>query len=185
MTKTTASYRVIYLNDTLAKLFEGLRLARLTTHTELGNTLTSNQLGTKPCTQTHDAIYSLISTIQYNKHTLEKRTYEAFVDRAGYSTAYPSVHRDRLSPILLHNDIVGHMWHHLRARIDNIRLRVLHPNIQEHQTVDIRRGLPEGSRLSPTLFGTFVADLIHELQTKSPHAVIHLAPGLQQRKVSR
>jgi len=45
--------------------------------------------------------------------------------------------------------IVGHIWHHLRARIDNIRLRVLHPNIQEHQTVNILRGLPEGSRLSP------------------------------------
>jgi len=71
------------------------------------------------------------------------------------------------------------MWHHLRARIDNVRLRVLHPNIQEHQTVDILRGLTEGSRLSPTLFGIFVADLIHKLQTQFPHAVINLAPGLQ------
>jgi len=42
-----ASYRGIYLNDTLAKLFEGLLLARLTTD----NTLTSNQLGTIPCTR--------------------------------------------------------------------------------------------------------------------------------------
>ena len=60
-----ASYRDKYprVNDTLAKLFEGLLLARVTTHTESNNTLTSNQLGTKPCTQTHDAIYSLISTI--------------------------------------------------------------------------------------------------------------------------
>jgi len=163
-----ASYRGTY---TLAKLFEGLLLARLTTNTEVDNTLASNQLGTKPCTQTHDAIYSLISTIQYNKHTLQKPTYVAFVD---YSTAYPSVHRDRLSSILLHNGIVGHMWHHLRARIDHIRLRVLHPNIQEHQTVDILRGLPEGSRLSPTLFGIFVADLIHELQTKSPTLLLIL-----------
>jgi len=71
------------------------------------------------------------------------------------------------------------MWHHLCARIDNIRLQVLHPNIQEHHTADILRGLPEGSRLSPTLFGIFVADLIHELQTQFPHAVINLAPGLQ------
>jgi len=37
-----ASDRGIYINDTLAKLFEGLLLARLTTHTELDNTLTSN-----------------------------------------------------------------------------------------------------------------------------------------------
>ena len=136
-----------YLQDKIlalcgAKLFEGLLLARLTTHTEFDNTLTSNQLGTKPCTQTHDAIYSLISTIQYNKYTFQKPTYVTFVD---YSTAYPSVHRDRLSSILMHNGIVGHMRHHLRACIDNIRLRVLHPNIQEHQTVDILRG-----RLSPT-----------------------------------
>ena len=94
-------------SDTSAKLFEGLLLARLTTHTELDNTLTSNQLGTKPYTQTHDAIYSLISTIQYNKYTLQKPTYVAFVD---YSTAYPSVHRDRLSSMLLHNGIVGHMF---------------------------------------------------------------------------
>jgi len=72
------------------------------------------------------------------------------------------------------------MWHHLRARIDNVRLRVLLPNIQEHQTVDILRGLPEGSRLSPTLFGIFVADLIHasELQTQFPHDVKKLQTSL-------
>ena len=70
-----ASYRGKYHNDTLVKLFEGLLLARVTTHTESNNTLTSNQLGTKPCTQTHDADYSLISTIQYNKYTRHSETY--------------------------------------------------------------------------------------------------------------
>jgi len=118
-----ASYRGKNENETLTKLFEGLLLAQLTTHTGLDNTPTCNQLGTKLCTQTrtHDAIYSLIYTIQYNKYALQIPTYVAFVD---YSTVYPSesVYRDRLSSILLHNDIVGHMWHHLRARIDNIRL---------------------------------------------------------------
>jgi len=101
-----ASFRGIYLNDNLANLFEGLLLARLTPHTELDNTLTSNQFSTKPCTQTHDAIYSLLFTIQYNKYALKKPKCVAFVD---YSTAYPSVHRDRLSSILLHNGIVGHI----------------------------------------------------------------------------
>ena len=79
------------LNDTLAKLFEGLLISRLTTHTELLNTLTHNKLGIKPDTQTHDAIYSLFAIIQHNKCTLDKPTYVAFID---YSTAYPSVHRD-------------------------------------------------------------------------------------------
>jgi len=37
----------------------------------------------------------------------------------------------------------------------------------------------ECSRLSPTLFGIFVPNLIHELQTKFPYAADTLAPGLQ------
>jgi len=101
-----ASYRGIYLNDTLAKLFEGLLISRLTTHTELLNTLTLNQLRTKPDTQTHDSIYSLFAIIQHNKYTLETPTYVAFID---YSTAYPSVHCDGLSFTLLKNDTRGNM----------------------------------------------------------------------------
>ena len=38
-----ASYRGIYLNDILAKLFEGLLISRLTLHTELLNTLTRDK----------------------------------------------------------------------------------------------------------------------------------------------
>jgi len=101
-----ASYRSIDLNDTLAKLFKGLLVARLTTHTELLNTLTDSQLGTNPDTQTYDAINSLFAIIQHKKCTLDKPTYVAFVD---YSTAYPSVHRDGLSSTLLKNDIRGNM----------------------------------------------------------------------------
>jgi len=161
-----AFYR--YLNDALAKFFESLLIARLTTHTELFNTLTYNQLGTKPDTWTHDAIYSLFAIIQHNKYTLEKPPYVAFVDS---STAYPSVRRDGLSSTLLKNDIRGNMWDHLRARFDKIKLRILHPGISAHMTVDILRGLPEGSHLSPTLFGIFVADLVHELRAKFPQLV--------------
>jgi len=58
-----ASYRGINFNDTLDKLFEGLLIARLTTHTELLNTLTDSQLGTKPNMQTHDAIYCFFAII--------------------------------------------------------------------------------------------------------------------------
>jgi len=95
----------------------------------------------------------------------------AFVD---YSTAYPSVHREGLSSTLLKNDIRGNMLYHLRARFVEIKLQVLHPGISARQTVDILRGR-EGSRISPTLFEIFVADLVHELRAKFPHfAVIYL-----------
>ena len=55
------------------------------------------------------------------------------------------------------------MWKHLRERFQIVKVRVLHPRIPKTSSVTILRGVPEGSRLSPTLFGIFVADLIHEL----------------------
>jgi len=58
------------------------------------------------------------------------------------------------------------MWQHLRARFDKIKLQVLYSGISARHTVDILRGLPEGSRLSQTLFGIFVADLVHELRAE-------------------
>ena len=61
-----ASYRGIYLCSALAKLFEGILISRLTKFTETQNTLTENQLGTRPGRQIHDAIYCLFSIIQYN-----------------------------------------------------------------------------------------------------------------------
>jgi len=49
-----------------------------------------------------------------------------------------------------------------------VRIRVLHALIEEGAEVNILHGLPEGSRLSPTLFGICAAELIHELRTKFP-----------------
>ena len=164
-----ASYRGIYLSSALAKLFEGLLLRRLTQYTEAHETLTPNQLGTRPGRQTHDAIYSLLAIIQRNWTLRESPTYVAFLD---YSTAYPSVHRGRLAVLLHHFNIVGKMWYHLCHRFNRVTLRVLHPGIAPHQTVPILRGLPEGSRLSPTLFGLFAADLVNHLKRKFPAATI-------------
>jgi len=165
-------------------LFEGLLLARVTTHTESesNNTLTSNQLGTKPCTQTHDAIYSLISTIQYNKYTLQKPTYVAFVD---YSTAYPSVHRDRLSSILLYNDIVGHMWHHLRARIDNIQLRVFTPTFKNIKQLTFSDGFLKVAASAPPHSAYLLLTLSMNFKLNFPTMlfILHLVSNtMEQRK---
>jgi len=69
-------------------------------------------------------------------------------------------------------NIVGKMWHALRLRFNIVKIRVLHPKIRQSSEVEIFRGLPEGSRLSPTLFGIVVADLIHGLQHRFPNATI-------------
>jgi len=59
---------------------------------------------------------------------------------------------------------VERMWKHLRERFHSVKVRVLHPQIPKSSSVDILSGAPEGSRLSPTLFGIVVADLIYELK---------------------
>jgi len=83
------SYRGIYLSSALPKLFEGILISRLTKFTETHNTLTGNQLGTRPGRQIHDTIYCLLSLIQYNISQRGLATYVAFCD---VSTASPSIH---------------------------------------------------------------------------------------------
>ena len=100
---------------------------------------------------------------------MKKPTYIAFLD---YTTAFPSVHRERLLQLLHDTGVTGKMWTHLKTRFTSVHIRVLHPGIRTSKSVEILRGLPEGSRLSPTLFGIFVADLIHTLRRKFPNSTI-------------
>jgi len=103
-------------------------------------------------------------------------TYVAFCD---FSTAFPSIHRGKLLSLLCKENIVGRMWKHLRERFQVVKVRVLHPRISKNSSATILRGVPEGSRLSPTLFGIFLADLIHELKEKFPNATITHNGGLR------
>jgi len=88
-----------------------------------------------------------------------------FID---YSTTYPSVHRERLGLTLKNYKITGKIWHLLEENSRSVRVWVLHALIDQNDEVDILRGLPEESRLSPTLFGICVAELILELRAKFP-----------------
>jgi len=90
-----ASYRGIYLSSALAKLFEGILISRLTKFTETHSTLIENHVGTRSGRQVHDAIYCLLSIIQYSISQKGLATYVAFCD---FSTAFPSIHRGKLGP---------------------------------------------------------------------------------------
>jgi len=164
-----ASYRGISLSSTLAKLFEGIIIKRLAQYTEQHSTLTDNQLGTRSNRQIHDAVYSIIAIIQHNFFAKGQPTYVTFLD---FATAFSSVFREGLLSTMHERNIVGKMWHALWLRFNIVKIRILHPKIRQSSEVEILRGLPEGSRLSPTLFGIVVADFIHELQHWFPNATI-------------
>jgi len=74
------------------------------------------------------------------------------------------------------------MWKHLRERFHVVKVRVLHRRIPTSSSVHILRGVPEGSMLSPTLFGIFVADLIHELRVQFHTATITHNGGVVYRR---
>jgi len=67
-----------YLSSVLAQLFEGIPIFRLTKFTETHSTLTENQFGTRSSLQIHDAIYCLLSIIQYNISQKGLAIYVAF-----------------------------------------------------------------------------------------------------------
>jgi len=123
-----ASYKGIYLNSALAKLFEGIIIKRLTQYTEQHSTVTDNQLGTRSNCQIHDAIYSIIAIIQHIFFAKGQPTYVAFLD---FATAFPSVFREGLLSTMHERKIVGKMWRVLRLRFNIVEIRVLHPKIRQ------------------------------------------------------
>jgi len=157
-------YRGIYVLNTLTKLSEGVMEARLSEFTELHDTLTPSQQGSRITRQTYDAIYALIATIQ-EQSQYGFPSYCCFID---FATAYPSVHREFLGLTLKNDKITGKIWHLLKENSRSVRVRVLHALIDQNDEVDNLCGLPEGSRLSPALFGICVAEIILELQAKFP-----------------
>jgi hypothetical protein len=74
--------------------------------------------------------------------------------------------------------ITGKMWDLLKENSRKMRIRVLHPSILADSEVNVLRGLPEGSRLSPILFAIFAADLIRDLQLQFPEITIPTASAL-------
>jgi hypothetical protein len=127
------SYRGIYLLNTLTKLFEGLIEARLSKFTELNDSLTPSQQGSRITRQTHDAIYALIATIQ-GQSQYGFASYCCFID---FATAYPSVHRERLGLTLKNYNITGKFWHLLGVKENSrsVRVRVRHALIDQKDEV--------------------------------------------------
>ena len=116
----------------------------------------------------------MLATIRNNQQFDQSPTYCAFID---FSTAYPSVHRNRLSSILHDHNIQGKMWRLLTSTYHLVQVRVLHPLLGPNRFTPIQRGLPEGSRLSPILFGIFMSELLRQLEKDFPHAYTYTSQG--------
>jgi len=150
-----SSYRSIYLLNTLTKLFEGLIESRLSQFTEKYDTLTSAQQGSHTSRQIHDAIYAVVFPATVASSTSLQHT-------------PPSTEPDEPAPSKTTTSQERSGTSSKDTPEKSVRIRVLNALIETSDEVDILRGLPEGSRLSPTVFGICAAELIHELRIKFP-----------------
>ena len=71
------------------------------------------------------------------------------------------------------------MWRVLQETYRTIKISVLHPLISESEFTKILQGLPEGSKLSPPLFGIFISELFEVLKEKYPGAVTYTTSGME------
>ena len=86
---------------------------------------------------------------------------------------FPSIHRGKLLSLLCKENIVRRMWKHTsQETISHSQGPCPSPTDPQSSSVDILRGVHEGSRLSATLLGILVADLIHELKVQFLNATI-------------
>jgi len=74
-----------------------------------------------------------------------------------FTTAYPSVHPEKLQMILKDSGITGKMWDLLKENSRKMRIRILHPLI---------------------IFAIFAADLIRDLQLQFPEITMPTASAL-------
>ena len=105
-------------------------------------------------------IYTLYSMI--NKRKLNKQlTYACFVDA---KKAFDTVNRDCLWYKLLTLGIKGKMFHAIESLYDNVRCAV---KVNDYITpyLDVKLGVKQGCRLSPTLFALYINDLAEEIKT--------------------
>ena len=69
------------------------------------------------------------------------------------------------------------VWRLLTSTYHLVQVRVLHPLLGPNRFTPIQRGLPEGSRLSPILFGIFMSELLRQLEKDFPHAYTYTSKG--------
>jgi hypothetical protein len=69
------------------------------------------------------------------------------------------------------------MWRLLTSTYHLVQVRVLHPLLGPNRFTPIQRGLPEGSRLSPILFGIFMSELLRQLEKDFPFAYTYTSKG--------
>lgn len=142
------SWRMIHLLPTIAKIVERIVMLRIAATTELGET----QFGSRRKRSVHDAMAIVYEFLEHNRNM---RCALMTVDVEG---GFDKVDLDNLCDFLVARscDDVLVAWVRRWAKNRRVRFRF---NGRVSKIYHLNKGIPQGSPLSPFLFGAYIADI--------------------------
>ena len=148
------NYRGIGLGEALGMIHQLGLQRELINHATINNLLTSAQGACQANRQPYDTVYSLTEFITSRYQTQQQPTFVFFGDIA---LAFPAVNREILLVRLHAAGVPPKLWQHVRTLHHTLKYRILHGHSKHNPSIEIHKGLTEGGRLSPLLWGLYVA----------------------------
>ena len=165
----TANYRPIAVGEPISRLYAGILVQRLVQYTEEQQLRSPTQAGFRPDLGTIHQAFALQHVIDKHRHS-KRPLYLCFVD---LKSAYDKVQWQLLWQLLQRLGVHGDMLGAIQSLYDGclLSMRVGGACGATHNpSIGLRQGCP----LSATLFGIFIDDLHHHLQTTCPEAGVQL-----------
>lgn len=142
------SWRMIHLLPTIAKVVERIMLLRLASQVQLGDT----QFGSRRKRGVHDAMAVIYEFLEHNKHM---KTAMMLVDVEG---GFDKIKLDDLCDFLAGRECDPTLISWIRRWASRRRVRFRF-NGRVSKIFHLNKGIPQGSPLSPFLFGIYIADI--------------------------
>ena len=142
----------------------GLRDA-MTTDTLAHDLLTSAQGPCQAHRQPFGTVFTHTEFITSRKQIHVAATFVFFGD---ITLAFPAVNRDIFLVRLADAGVPSKLWQYVLALHRTRMYRILHGNATNNPYIEFKKGLTEGGRLSPLLWGLYVADLVNTIRRDFP-----------------
>lgn len=165
----TANYRPIAVGEPISRLYAGILAQRLVSYTEEQQLSSPTQTGYRPELGTIHQVFALQHVIDKQRHA-KKPLCLCFVD---LKSAFDRVQWQLLWQQLQRLGILGGMLGAIQSLYDGCLLSMqVSGTFGSQHSPSI--GLMQDCPLSATLFGIFIDDLHHHLQTTCPDAGIQI-----------